>query len=87
MSDNLPDRQWLLVSEAAEHIGVSARSIRRMCESGKLIAFRIGTGKDQSHHSALRIKKESLLAHIRRACQKYEFETGAISDTTDSTDA
>ncbi len=84
MADTLPNRQWLLVVECADYIGVSSRTIRRMCESGKLIAFRIGTGVEQSHHPALRIRKDSLLAYIRRACQEYELETGAMYDTSDS---
>ncbi len=37
MSETAPD-EWLTVSQAAARLGVSERTVRRRCESGKLVA-------------------------------------------------
>jgi excisionase family DNA binding protein len=37
MSDTTPD-EWLTVSQAAARLGVSERTVRRRCETGKLVA-------------------------------------------------
>lgn len=69
----LPRRQWIRPSEAAGFLCLSERTIRRMCERGDLVAFRVGDNQRQP----LRISRQSILDFVRRAIEAYQLETGA----------
>jgi excisionase family DNA binding protein len=51
--------QWLTLNEAAEHVGVHPRTIRRLIASGDLKAHRIGKSR------IMRIRSEDLEAAFR----------------------
>jgi len=47
--------QWLTVSQAAEFLGVSKTTVRRLSNSGGLKSYRLGTGKHR------RFKKKDVI--------------------------
>lgn len=43
-ADTVPPSQWLTTEQAADLVGISARSIRRAIAAGRLTAERVGAG-------------------------------------------
>jgi len=50
--------RWLSLQEAADHVGMSVKTLRRMISAGNLPAYRLG--------KAVRIKPEDLEATLQR---------------------
>lgn len=82
MRDN---RRALTTGQVARVLGISRRSVTVLCESGKLLSWRVGSraGGEQSDR---RVDKESVVAYCRAAgiplhCDLYHaFFVGPVSD-------
>ena len=79
----LPSRTYLRPDEVANFLSCSERHVRRLCESGKLYAHRIGEGE----RGPIRVRRDSVLAYVKALRRRYELEHGIFDvDSTDQAD-
>ena len=74
-------KTYLRPDEVSAILCCSTRHVRRLCESGRLHAFRIGNGPG----GPIRIRRDSVEAFIHAARVEYELENG-ICDLGDAGD-
>lgn len=75
----LSRKQWFRCEEIAQLLDCSTRHVQRLCETGKLIAFRLGEGKN----SPLRVQGKSVIHYIAAMRELYETENGIFRDGSD----